>query len=145
MRSSTCHLIDLSILKSTEYHKYQKLFLNKEDTLHEGKHHKHFKIVSDTFMNTSKVLKVREKVSDKCAKSIPNISKCYQYIRCIVHMQLSILDLLVRIINIHQSLLSHKLVYNGNFQTLDCRYSFGIQPMWLKFCVALVTGCDLLL
>ena len=25
-----------------------------------------------------------------------------------------------------------------DFQTLNCHYSFGIQPMWNKFCVALV-------
>ena len=37
---------------------------------------------------------------------------------------------------IHQFLLSHNLVYNGGFQTLNCRYSFGIQLMWQKFCVA---------
>ena len=30
-----------------------------------------------------------------------------------------------------------------DFQTLNCRYSFGIWPMWPKFCVTLVTGCDL--
>ena len=44
---------------------------------------------------------------------------------------------------IHLSSLSHKLVYNGGFQTLNSRYSFRIQPMWLKFCVALVTMYDL--
>ena len=43
---------------------------------------------------------------------------------------------------IHQSV-SHKLVYNGGFQTLNCRYSFGIQHMWPKFCVTLVTRYDL--
>ena len=30
------------------------------------------------------------------------------------------------------------------FQTLNCRFSFGIQPMWLRFCVAIVTRYDLL-
>ena len=43
---------------------------------------------------------------------------------------------------IHQ-FVSHKLVYNGGFQTLNCRYLFGIRPMWPKFCVALVTRYDL--
>ena len=47
-------------------------------------------------------------------------------------------------IPIHQSLLSHKLVYNGDFQALNCRYSFRIQLVLLKFCVALVTRYDLL-
>ena len=37
------------------------------------------------------------------------------------------------ILIIHQSLLSRKLVHNGGFQTLNCHYSFGIQPMWPKF------------
>ena len=41
------------------------------------------------------------------------------------------------------SILSHKLVYNGGFQTLNCCYWFGIQPMWPKFCAALVTRYDL--
>ena len=45
---------------------------------------------------------------------------------------------------IHQSLLSHKLVDNGDVQTLNCRYSFGIRPKWPKVCVALVTRYDLL-
>ena len=29
----------------------------------------------------------------------------------------------------------------AEFQTLNCRYSFGIQLMWPKFCKALVTQC----
>ena len=45
---------------------------------------------------------------------------------------------------IHQSLLRHNLVYNCGFLTLSCFYSFGIQPMRPKFCVALVTRYDLL-
>ena len=45
---------------------------------------------------------------------------------------------------IQQCLLSQKLVYNGGFQTLNWNYSFRIQPMWPEFCVALVTGCDLI-
>ena len=47
-------------------------------------------------------------------------------------------------LNIDQSLRSRKLVYNGSFQTVNGHYSFGIQPMWPKFCVALVTRYDLL-
>ena len=31
----------------------------------------------------------------------------------------------------------------ADFQTLNCRYSFGIQPMWPKFCMALITRYDL--
>ena len=46
-------------------------------------------------------------------------------------------------LGIHQSLLSQKLVYNGGFQTLNCRSSFEIQLMWPKFRVALVTRHDL--
>ena len=44
----------------------------------------------------------------------------------------------------HLSFLHHKLMYNGSFQTLNCSYSFGVQPMLPKFCVALVTRYDLL-
>ena len=45
---------------------------------------------------------------------------------------------------IHQFSLSHKLVHNGaDFQTLDCCYQFGIQPLWPKVCVALITTYDL--
>ena len=39
-------------------------------------------------------------------------------------------------LNIYQSSLSHKLVYNGSFQTLYCCHLFGIQPVWPKICVA---------
>ena len=43
-----------------------------------------------------------------------------------------------------QYLLRHKLVYNSGFQTLNCRYSLGIQPMYPNFCLALVTWYNLL-
>ena len=45
---------------------------------------------------------------------------------------------------IHQSLIRHKLGYNGGFQTLNCCYSFRIQAMWPKLCMALVMRYDLL-
>ena len=45
----------------------------------------------------------------------------------------------------HQSLLSH---YNcrimDRFSNFDCRYSFGIQPLCPKFCMALVTRYDII-
>ena len=39
---------------------------------------------------------------------------------------------------------SDKLEYNDGFQTLNCRYSFGVQLTWPKFCMALGTRYDLL-
>ena len=45
-----------------------------------------------------------------------------------------------QLVHTEQSFLSHTLVYNGGFQTLNCRYSFGTRPLWPKFCVALVTS-----
>ena len=45
-----------------------------------------------------------------------------------VHAKVQIGPFLIGV-GIHQSLLSHRVVYNGGFQILNCCYSFRIQPV----------------
>ena len=153
MSAAGCHCFDLMSLPTIL--PGLKVDILQEDQIPLTKLMQSTMVQSDlTVIVSLKIQFLKLKISDRLIRVIK--SPCVHVLffqgssnaqRCVTFAQLQPLGALyqlnlstsssanfcVAINNVHQSLLRHKLVYNGSFQTLSYRYSFAIQAMCPKF------------